>query len=198
MSIRVKTVWFKKAGARPPEEMASVIASTIWRVADKAVIGLSKSDYDIITPERGFRILAEIIAFLTHYADRQLHGRVPDESRAAMVKGVGKRLAEVMEQNIREVAGDDGFDYQSNFTAMLDRRGDDYATFTFPGGEPDFPALRYLGNAIRDLMLASDQPWVVDQIMSIEAPEMLETVKRAVNGLLNPDPPKPKRSASSD
>ena len=198
MSIRVKTVWFKKAGARPPEEVASVIASTIWRVADKAVTGLSKSDYDIITPDRGFRILGEIVAFLTHYADRQLHGRVPEEHRAAMLKSIGQRLAEVMEQNIREVVGDDGFDYQSNFKSMLDRRGDDYATFAYPGGEPDFAALRYLGNAIRELMLASDQPWVVDQIMSIEAPEMLETVKRAVNGLLNPEPAKPKRSASPD
>ena len=196
--MRVKTVWFKKAGARPPEEVASVIASTIWRVADKAVTGLSKADYDIITPERGFRILGEIIAFLAHYADRQLHGRVPEEHRAAMMKSIGKRLAEVMEQNIREVAGDDGFDYQSNFMQMLDRRGDDYATFAFPGGAPDFPALRCLGNAIRDLMLASDQPWVVDQIMSIEAPEMLETVKRAVDGLLNPEVPRPKRSASPD
>jgi hypothetical protein len=198
MSMRVKTMWFRKAGARPPEEVASVIASTIWRVADKAVTGLSRADYDILTPERGFRILGELIAFLTHYADRQLHGRVPEQNRAAMMKSVGKRLAEVMEQNIREVAGDDGFDYQSNFIGMLDRRGDDYATFAFTGGEPDFAALRYLANAIRELMLASDQPWVVDQIMSIEAPEMLETVKRAVNGLLNPEAPKPKRQAPPD
>lgn len=197
--MRIKTVWFKQAGAqRPPEEMATVLASTIWKLADKAVTGLSKADYDIITPERGFRILGEVIAFQVHLADRLLHGRVDDTQRAGMIRGLGKRLAEVMETNVREVVGEDGFDYQSNFLDMLNRRGDDYATFQFPGGEPSYPALRYLGNMIREVMIESDQPWVVDQIISIECPEIVETVKRAVNGLISPEPPKPRRAAAGD
>lgn len=197
--MRIKTVWFKQAGApRPPDEMATVLASTIWKLADKAVTGLSKADYDIITPERGFRILGEMIAFQVHLADRLLHGRVDDAQRAGMIRSLGKRLAEVMETNIREVVGEDGFDYQSNFMDLLNRRGDDYATFQFSGGEPSYPALRCLGNMIREVMTEADQPWVVDQIISIECPEIVETVKRAVNGLINPEPPKARRPAAGN
>jgi hypothetical protein len=197
--LRIKTVWFKQEGiVRPPEEVASVLAATIWKLADKTVTGLSKADYDIVTPERGFRIVGEVIAFQVHLADRLLHGRVDDARRAAMIQALGKRLAEVMEENIRAVVVDDGFDYQSNFIDMLNRRSEDYATFSFPQGDPDFPALRYLGNMIRDVMMESDRPWVIDQIMSIETPEIVETMKRAVNGLLDPAPPKRRSSAAGD
>jgi len=34
-------------------EIASAVASTIWRVADKAVDNLGRENYDIITPARG-------------------------------------------------------------------------------------------------------------------------------------------------
>jgi len=79
MALRVKTVWFKKADAqRPAGEVASVLASTIWRLADNSVTGLSKSDYDIITPDRGLRIIGEMAAFLVHMSDRMVYGRIPD------------------------------------------------------------------------------------------------------------------------
>jgi hypothetical protein len=54
-ALRVKTVWFKKHGERPAEEVATVLASNIWRLADKAVDNLSKADYDIITPSGASR-----------------------------------------------------------------------------------------------------------------------------------------------
>jgi hypothetical protein len=38
-------------------------------------------------------------------------------------------------------------------------------------------------------MLESDQPWVADQIMDIQAPEALGMLKKTVDGLLSPDKP---------
>lgn len=184
--MRVKTVWFKKDESKSPEEIAGVIAATVWRVADKAMDNLSRADYDIVTPERGFKLIAELAAFLLHLSDRLLHGRVADAQRAALIQAAGKRLAEIMEQNVRAVVGQDGYDYQSDFIGMLNQRSDDYATLDFPAGEPGFPVLRYLGNRVREVMGERDQPWIVDQIMEIEAPEAIDTVKRAVNGLLDP------------
>ena len=52
---RVKTIWFKKDGDRRPEEIASAVATTTWRVADSAIDNLSKDDYDIITPSAASR-----------------------------------------------------------------------------------------------------------------------------------------------
>lgn len=192
--MRVKTVWFQRQDERSPEEKAGVLASTVWRLADRAVTNLSKADYDIITPERGFRIIGEFCAFFVHVSDRLLYGRVEEAQRTALVTELARRLAALMEENIRALVAEDGFDYRSNFLGMLEQRGADYAAFEFTRGAPNFPALRYLGNAVREVMTATDQTWVVDQVMSIEAPQTVDTLARAVNGLLDPAAPSPRAS----
>ncbi len=183
MSIRVKTVWFKKAaGQRGPDEVGSVLAATIWRLSENAVAGLSKADCDIITPERGVRILGEMAAFLLHVTDRTIHGRVGDDERARLLQATGSRLADVMAENIRAMVGDDGFDYRSNFIDMLNRRGAEYAEFAIDPANPSFEVLRYLALAIRELATDADQPWVADQVMEILAPEALATLERTIDG----------------
>jgi len=183
MAIRVKTVWFKKAaGQRAPDEVGSVLASTIWRLSDNAVTGLSRADYDIITPERGVRILGEMAAFLLHVADRTIHGRIADDERARLVQATGSRLAGVMAENIRAMAGDDGFDYRANFIDMLNRRGAEYAEFALDPAQPGFQVLRFLALAIRELATDADQHWVADQVMEILAPEALGTLRKTIDG----------------
>lgn len=186
MALRLKTVWFKNAGGRSAADISSVIASTIWRLADNAVTNLSKAGYDIITPERGVRIIGEMAAFLLHMADRMVYGRIPEEDRAKLVQQAGRRLAEIVQDNIREMVGDDGFDYKANFIDMVNRRAADYATFEAAPDKPGFPLLRYLGLAVREVMLESDQHWVADQIMEIQAPEALGFLKKTIDGLLLP------------
>jgi hypothetical protein len=188
MALRVKTVWFKNAGGRSSAEIASVLASTIWRLADTLVANLSKWDCDIVTPERGMRILGEVAAFLLHMSDRMAYGRIPEAERAQLIQAAGRRLAGIVQDNIREMFGDDGFDYQANFIDLLNRRAADYATFECAPDKPSYPLLRYLGLAVRELMLESDRPWVADQIMDIQAPEALGTLKKTVDGLLAPPP----------
>ena len=183
MALRVKTVWFKKADAqRPASEVASVLASTIWRLSDNSVTGLSKSDYDIITPDRGLRIIGEMAAFLLHMSDRMVYGRISDADRGALIQATGTRLAEVVEENVRAIVGNDGFDYQANFIDMLNRRGAEYATFECDPEQPSFQVLRFLALAIRELMTDADQRWVIDQVMEIQAPEALGTLKKTLDG----------------
>lgn len=186
MAVRLKTVWFKNAGGRSSADIASVLASTVWRLADEVVTGLSKFDCDIVTPERGVRILGEVAAFLLHMSDRMVYGRVPEEQRAQLVQAAGRRLAELVAENIRAMGADDGFDHRANFIEFLNRRAADYASFDCPPDKPSFPLLRYLGLAVRELMLESDQPWVADRIMDIDAPEALGMLKKTVDGLLSP------------
>ena len=186
MALRVKTVWFKNAGGRSAAEVATVLASTIWRLADTTVSNLSRADCDIVTPERGIRILGEVATFLLHMSDRSVYGRIPDEERAQLIQSAGKRLAEMVVNNLREMGINDGFDYRANFIDMLNRRAEDYATFECRPDEPGFPILRYLGLAVRELMLESDQPWVIDQIMELQAPEALGTLKKTIDGFYPP------------
>ena len=197
MAIRLKTVFFKNAGGRSTAETASVLASTIWRIADEVVTNLSKWDCDIVTPERGMKILGEMAAFLLHMADRMAYGRMPEPERARFIQVAGQRLGEIVQDNIRAMVGADGFDYKAKFIDLLNRRAADYATFECTPEKPGYPILRYLGLAIREHMLDSDQHWVADQIMDIQAPEALGMLKKTVDGLLAPPAAGPRRQAVS-
>lgn len=192
MPIRVKTVWFKKDGERTAEEIASAVATTTWRVADKAVDNLGRENYDIITPERGFKLIAEFLAFLVHYCDRMAYATLSPERRMAVLQAVSLRLAEVMEQNIHSMVGqNDGRNYKQEFIDFLNRRFAEYAEFEFPDDDKaSFPALRFLGLQIRDEMDEKDKTWVMDQIMDIEMPEMMGTVRKSFKGLLSDAPVK--------
>ena len=188
--VRVRTTWFRKEVERPVEETASELASTAWRLADKAVDNLSKADYDIVTPQRGFRIIAELACFLVHYADRLVYGRVDEDKRGEIVSALGLRVAEVMEENILEFTGgqkDPDYDYRQGFIELLNTRMVDYSEFEFPTDKASFQALRFLSLQIRDVMEDSDKSWVQDQLMDIEVPEMMGTLKKAVDGFYPPE-----------
>lgn len=190
MALRVKTVWFKKEGEqRDPAEVATVIASTIWRLCDRCIDNLSKADFDIITPQRGFRIIGELACFLVHYVDRLAFNRMDDERRQDVVSAVGVRLAEIMEENIIDFTGgekDPDYDYQAGFIDLINRRMGDYSEFDFPEDKASFPALRFLSLQIREVMEQSDQTWIQDQVMDIEMPEMMGTVKKNMDGFYPP------------
>jgi hypothetical protein len=182
---RVKTTWFKKEGERPVEDIATALATTIWRMADRAMDNLSKADFDIITPQRGFKIIGELTAFAVHYVDRLIFLRMSDKARGDLVSALGVRLAEIMEDNILEFTEgvkDEEYDYEQGYIDMLNARMTEYAHYDFPDDRPSFPALRYLSLQIREDMEKSDQSWIQDQIMDIEMPEILGTVKKQVDG----------------
>ena len=184
--IRVKTAWFRKEAARTPAELATVIASTLWRLADKLVDNLSRAEYDIVTPTRGFKIIAEVLALGMHLCDRWAYGRLDEGRRAALVQAIGAHLADTMERNVRALVGADGRDYRAEFIDMLNQRAADYASFEIPASGAGFPALRYLGAQIREAMDEHDQHWVMDQVMDVEMPEVLGALKKTFDGLLAP------------
>jgi hypothetical protein len=183
--VRVRTTWFKQDGERPVDDVASVLAATSWRLADKAVDNLSKADYDIVTPQRGFRIIAELACFLVHYADRLVYGRVDEDRRGQIVSATGIRVAEIMEDNILDFTGgqkDPEYDYKQGFIDLLNTRMADYSEFEFPTDKASFQALRFLSLQIRDVMDNTDKSWIQDQLMDIEVPEMMGTMKKSVDG----------------
>lgn len=190
--VRVRTIWFKKDGERTPNEIASAVATTTWRVADKAVDNLGRENYDIITPARGFKLIAEFVAFLAHYCDRMAYATLAPERRIAVLQAMSNRLGELMEENIISVAGPDANrNFKAEFIEFLNRRFEEYSEFEFPDEEKaSFPALRFLSLQIREEMGDNDKTWIMDQIMDIEMPEMMGTVRKSFTGLLSDGPVK--------
>ena len=132
MAIRVKTTWFKQIdGPKSMEQQATVIASTIWRLADQAVANISRANFDILTPQRGFTLLAELSVFMLHQADRMVYGHISETDRQTLVQHIARRLAQIIEENIHETLNDREFGYQSAFIDLVNARCDEYASFDF-------------------------------------------------------------------
>ena len=182
--IRIKTTWFRKDAGRAEDETASVLALTFWKMASKAVDDISKADYDIVNPGRGFGIIAEMGAFILHITDRMLSDRVDEERRTALIGAAGVKLGEFMASNIHDLLNDDTDkrDYQGEFLDFLNRRTEDYETFDFPPDEPNYAIKRYLANVMRERMEAHDQTWIIDQVIEFQAPEAIENVAKLING----------------
>jgi hypothetical protein len=58
-----------------------------------------------------------------------------------------------------------------------------YAEFRFDDGEPGYAFKRYLGECVTNSMGPKDRKWISDQVMEIEIPEMLKTLKKGLKDL---------------
>jgi hypothetical protein len=134
-------------------------------------------------------VLAEFIAFLVQLADREVYGKLSEADRATLIGEVVGHLAATMENNQRDLFGPG--EYRKPFIALLNARFGEYAGFAYHGGEPDYPCLRFFASKVSDVMASGDNKWVVEQMMDIEAPEMVRLVKKLVEQMVQVGSPSP-------
>jgi hypothetical protein len=186
MAIRVRSQWHNRAdGAKSPQQVATVIASLIWRVAEEKVTHMQQEKFQISSKEQGFAMIAEYLAFLLQYTDRFIYGRVDEEYRATLIGAVAKRLAEILEDNQVTYIGPSADSYQSRFISLLNDRLGDYATFDYENGEPGYPCRRFLGSKMLDLMPERDKSWTIDQVVEIELPNAMTLLRKGLTGLFS-------------
>lgn len=186
MAIRVKSQWHTTGEAKSPQQVATVVASLIFRVAEEKVTHMQQADFEISSKEQGFAMISEYLAFLLQYTDRFIYGRVEEAYRAALIGAIAKRIAEILEDNQLTYIGPvEGASYQSRFITLLNERLAEYAGFDYENGEPGYPCRRFLGSMIIGLMPKQDQSWTIDQVVEIEVPNALELLRRGLSGLFS-------------
>ncbi len=182
----VKTRW-RKHGARTLAERAGVIGANVWKLALEIFKHMEREGFRFGSDRLVTDVLAEFIAFLVQLVDRGAHVKLSDSDRATLVAEVARHLAATMENNQRDLLGPG--DYRGPFVDLLNARFTEYATFEYAGGEPDYPCVRYFAAKVDDLMASGGNKWVVEQMMEIEAPEMVRAIKKLVEQTVNPPPP---------
>ncbi len=183
MAIRVKSKWHTRGAPKTPHQVATVIASLIFRVAEEKVTHMQQDDFEISSTEQGFAMIAEYLAFLVQYTDRFVYQRVDDEYRSDLINIMVKRLAEILEDNQIAFMGPSPDSYQKRFISLLVERLAEYATFDYEEGEPNYSCRRYLGGKILEHMPKRDHSWTIDQVVEIEVPNALTLVRRGLDGL---------------
>ena len=181
----IKTRWRNKKAPRTPDERAGVIGANIWKIAIEIFKHLEKDGFRFGTDRQVTAIITEFIAFLVQLTDRTVHGRSNDAERAALINAVAGHLARTMENNQLDLLGPG--DYRAPFIQTLNDRFEDYARFDYVDRDPGFACVRYFGSKVSDAMASSDNKWVLEHMMEIEAPEMVRCIKKLVDEIVVAD-----------
>jgi len=186
----VKTRWRKK-GERTLAERAGVIGANVWKISLEVFKHMEKEGFRFGSDRLVTDVLAEFIAFLVQLADRAVYGKLSEADRAALIGELVRHLAATMENNQQDLFGPG--EYRKPFIDLLNARFGEYAGFDYPGGEPGYPCLRFFAAKVSDAMASGDNKWVVEQMMDIEAPEMVRLVGKLIEQTGAAGPPAPPR-----
>lgn len=202
--MRVKSQWFKPGAARSPEEIAGATAFIVWRVAVNALKNMRRARFEIEAGPQYFAFLSEFLVFLVQVADRIAYRHIDAEGRIDFTTALANRAGEILADNESDLLGNAAETgsirrRKDDFIALLNSLAEDYAEFDYNAEEgPDFGFLRYLGNRVGEILTADeDRPWVVSQVMEIEAPEAAATVAKGLRGLLGLEVRRPRRAAGA-
>jgi len=198
--MRIKSQWFKSDREKTPQEIAGAMAFTIWRIADNALKNTRKANFEIAIGAQYFTYITEFLVFLTQVADRIAYRQLPAEDRFTFTSTLANRVAETLSENQSRLMGGSIADHKQHFIENLNQRAGEYADFNYGIDGPEFAFTRYLGFCMRAVMDDKDVEWVVDQIMSIEAPEAVEMVEKTMKNLFDEEPkqPRSRKNTSGD
>lgn len=155
------------------------MGANMWKIATEVYRHMEKEGFRFGSDRQVTIVVGEMIVFLAQFADRLLHGRLPEADRAALVSALVHHLAHTMENNQLDLLGPG--EYSKPFIDLFNTRSAEYASFDYAGVEPSYACLRFFAGRVAEAMAASDDKWVVEQIMEIEAPEMVRVMTRLVN-----------------
>lgn len=192
MAVRLKTKWHRskrsernRRGSRAPkklEDLSSVIAINIWKLAKEAFIHMEKEGFRFREDQQAIGFVSEFIIYQLHIADRMMYGLVTEDERNAFINATAKYLTQSVVENQTELLGTG--EYSESFINLMNERLANYAECGFENDEPGYDFTRYLARNIADVMQVTDEKWVVEQVMDVEAPAVVEKITRVVTDVL--------------
>lgn len=186
--MRIKSQWFKSDREKTPREIAGALAFTIWRIADNALKNTRKANFEIAIGPQYFLFLTEFLVFLIQVADRIAFRQLTAEARFEFTSTLANRVAETLAENQSRLIDNSIAKHKQHFIVKLNQRAGEYADFNYGIDGPEFAFTRYLAFCMREVMNEKDVEWVIDQMMSIEAPEAVDMVENTMKNLFTVEP----------
>ncbi|WP_455217561.1 hypothetical protein [Kaarinaea lacus] len=192
MAVRLRTRWHRSnrserniKGSRKErtlEDLSGVVAFNIWKLAKEGFLRMEKEDFRFREDSQAIDVISEMCIFMLHIVDRKIYGNVPEEQRGPLINGIAMDLAKTIESNQVDLLGPG--DYLNGFIEKLNKRLSEYAECGFDDEGPAYDFKRVLALNISDIMAETDNKWVVEQIIDIEAPELIERINPVVRDVL--------------
>jgi len=192
MAVRLKTKWHRskrsernRRGSSAPkklEDLSSVIGINIWKLSKEAFLHMEKEGFRFREDQQAIGFISELVIYQLHITDRMIFGLVSEEERVAFINSTANYLTQSVADNQTDLFGPG--DYEAPFITLMNDRLANYAECGFKDDQPGYDFTRYLARNIADIMSATDEKWVVEQIMDIEAPTIVEKITRVVTDVL--------------
>lgn len=186
--MRIKSNWFKAEREHTPEELAGAVSFVIYRIADNALKKTRLADFEIAVGPQYFAFLTEFLLFAIMVADRIAYRRLTSEQRQEFTSVLAHRIAETHAENESRLLGGEFTDCKRRFINQLNVRSGEYAEFDYTEKGPEFAFFRYIAYCMGGIMDEKDSGWIIDQMMSIEAPEAVDMLEKTFKNLLDPEP----------
>lgn len=196
--MRVKSHWFKPGAPKGPTEIAGAAAFIVFRIAQHALKGMREARFELPAGERYFAFLAEFLVFLALGADRIAHRRGDDAWRVEFTTALANRVGQILAENQSELLGVLPAEaIKRRFVALVNARSHDYAECGWNDAGPDYAFLRCLGHHVAEVMASEDRTWAIPQVIDREAPEAAATLVRAMAGLTDAAPRRPRAAMAT-
>ncbi|MBU0621786.1 MAG: hypothetical protein KJ795_08050 [Gammaproteobacteria bacterium] len=194
--MRIKSNWHKEGRVHTPQEISDALAFTVSRIADNALKNTRKADFEIEVGPQYLDFLAEFLVFLILVADRIAYRDLSAEDRASFTGNLANRVAETYAENRSRLLEDDLKGCKQRFIDLINQRAGEYADFGYDEKGPEYGFYRYLAFCISNVLSEEDAKWVIDPMISFEAPEAVQMVEKTLRGLYEVEPKKPRRRAA--
>jgi len=195
--MRIKSQWFKEGREHTPQEISDALSFTISRIADNALKNTRKAKFEIEVGPQYLDFLAEFLLFLILVADRIAYRDLSAEDRVTFTGNLANRVAETYAENRSRLLVEDIKECKRRFIDLLNQRAGEYADFGYDEKGPEYGFYRYLAYCIGNVLSEEDANWVIDPMISYEAPEAVKMVEKTLRGLNEAEPRKPRRRAAA-
>ncbi len=195
--MRIKSHWFKEGRERTPQEISDALSFVVSRIADNALKNTRKLKFEIEVGQQYLDFLAEFSLFLILVADRIAYRKLSAEDRLAFTGNLANRVGETYAENRSRLLGEDLKGCKQRFIDLLNHRAGEYADFGYEENGPDYGFYRYLAYCIGQIMTDADSGWIIDQMISYEAPEAVKMVEKTLRSLYETEPKPARRRAAA-
>jgi hypothetical protein len=188
--MRIKSNWFRSGRDHTPAELAGAVAFNITRIADNALKNTRKAKFEIAIGPQYFSFLREFLVFLILVADRLAYRQFTEENRHTFTSALANHVAATFAENESRLMGGELNASKRQFIDALNDRAGEYAEFHYTESGPEYAFLRYLAFCMGGIMDEKDSGWIIDQIISIEAPNAIDMLEGNFKALLDTRPAK--------
>jgi hypothetical protein len=177
--------------------ISDALSFVVSRIADNALKNTRKSKFEIEVGPQYLDFLAEFLLFLILSADRIAYLKLSAEDRGVFTGNLANRVAETYAENRSRLLDENLAYCKQSFIDLLNQRAGEYADFGYDENGPDYGFYRYLAFCIGEIMTEADSGWIIDQMISFEAPEAIQMVEKTLRGLYEEEPKKPRRRTAA-